>query len=63
MGARLAKYPLLVFLDSDVEILPGALQKLFDGLEGDCDVVGGVYEVHNSNDISTLDISRFLSSV
>ena len=49
MGARLAKYPLLVFLDSDVEILPGALQKLIDGLQGDCDVVGGVYEVHNSN--------------
>ena len=49
MGARLAKYPLLVFLDSDVEILPGALQKLFNGLQGDCDVVGGVYEVHNSN--------------
>ena len=49
MGARLSKYPLLVFLDSDVEILPGALQKLIEGLQGDFDIVGGVYEVHNSN--------------
>lgn len=49
VGARMAKYPLLVFLDSDVEILPGALQKLMDGFRDGFDVVGGVYEIHNSN--------------
>lgn len=49
MGARMAQFPLLIFLDSDVEILPGAIQKLLDVFQEGFDVVGGVYEIHNSN--------------
>ena len=56
LGARVAKYPILIFLDADVEILPGALQKLIDGLQKKFDVVGGVYEIHNPN---TSRISTF----
>ena len=49
LGARIANYPILVFIDSDVELLPGALSKLVDGLKDNNTVVAGVYEVHNPN--------------
>ena len=47
LGARMARFPILVFIDSDVEILPGALAKLTDGLKNNNAVTGGVYEVNN----------------
>ncbi len=56
LGARMAKYPILVFIDSDVELLPGALSKLVDGLKDNNTVVGGVYEANNP---STSPISTF----
>jgi len=56
LGARIAKYPTLVFIDSDVELLPGALSKLVDGLKNNIAVVGGVYEINNPH---TSAISTF----
>ncbi len=49
LGARIAKYPTLVFIDADVIILPDAIQNLVNALQGGVDGVGGVYEIHNSN--------------
>jgi len=49
IGARIAKYPTLVFVDADVIILPEAIQKLVNDLQAGVDGVGGVYEIHNSN--------------
>jgi GT2 family glycosyltransferase len=56
LGARVAKYPILVFIDSDVELLPGALSKLVDNLKDNNTVVSGVYEVNNPH---TSSISSF----
>lgn len=49
MGANIAKYPLLIFLDSDVEVIPGAIKKIVDGIEAGVDVMAGVYEINNNN--------------
>ncbi len=49
LGARMAKYPTFVFLDADVEIIPGAIKILLDGFKENFDVVGGVYEIHNTD--------------
>jgi GT2 family glycosyltransferase len=56
LGARRASYPILVFIDSDVELLPGSLSKLLDYLRDDFAVVGGVYETKNPH---TSAISTF----
>jgi len=49
LGARIAKYSTLVFIDADVIILPDAIQRLINPIQGDVDGVGGVYEIHNAN--------------
>ena len=56
LGARMAKYPILVFIDSDVELLSGSLSKLLGGLKDDTTVVAGVYEALNPH---TSAISTF----
>jgi GT2 family glycosyltransferase len=56
LGARMAKHPILVFIDSDVELLSGSLSKLLGCLKGNVTVVAGVYEVHNPH---TSPISTF----
>ena len=56
LGVRIAKYPILVFIDSDVELLSGSLSKLLDCLKDNTTVVAGVYEVHNPH---TSTISTF----
>ena len=47
LGARMAQFPILVFIDSDVELLPEALARLISGLKDNNAVAGGVYEVNN----------------
>ena len=49
LGARIAKYSTLVFIDADVIILPDAIQRLINPIQDDVDGVGGVYEIHNAN--------------
>ena len=49
LGARIAKYSTLVFIDADVIILPDAIQRLINPIQDDVYGVGGVYEIHNSN--------------
>jgi GT2 family glycosyltransferase len=56
LGARMASYTILVFIDSDVELLPGSLFKLLNYLGDDFAVVGGVYEPKNTH---TSSISTF----
>ena len=47
LGARMASYPILVFIDSDVEVLPESLSKLLACLKDDFALVGGVYDEKN----------------
>ncbi|MBT5470330.1 MAG: glycosyltransferase [Nitrospina sp.] len=56
LGARMASYPILVFIDSDVELLPGSLSKLLVSFKDDIAVLGGVYETKNPH---TSEISTF----
>jgi GT2 family glycosyltransferase len=61
LGARMASHSILVFIDSDVELLPGSLSKLLRRsqlvcLKDDFAVVGGVYEANNPH---TSAISTF----
>ena len=47
LGARMDSYPILVFIDSDVEVLPESLSKLLACLKDDFALVGGVYDEKN----------------
>ena len=43
LGARMAKFPILVFIDSDLKLLPGALARLIHSLKDNNAVASGVY--------------------